>query len=174
MNFWLALAGALLVAWPVHAQEAAAAKGYFPALPPSVRCTKELLPGTWKLLALYEVPAGAELAAYVTRPLQFYVFSADSRYGSYGGALSDIAPSEVKDAVFSQQKNIQQYVVNDAGMVFFYKDSIAIDSLACFIVAQDGGAFQRGQMLLMPPERAAKGRLVKIYQKIWAEPETGK
>jgi hypothetical protein len=144
----------------------------FPSLPPSSRCTKDLLAGTWKLLALYEVPAGREMQLYIKRPLQFNVFSHDGLYSSYISSWRDIPYQNVKREAFAQKGGPQQFVVKDSGIIFFYKDGIAIDSLACFIVAQNDGPFELGQMLLMPPEQAARGRLVKIYQKVWIDTGT--
>ena len=99
------------------------------------------------------------------------VFEDDNRYGEYISPLRDVAINEVeKVAITSAGKTIQQYNLNDSGQIFFYKNSIATDSLACFISARNEGAFEIGQMLLMPPEKAAKGRkMVKIYQKMRME-----
>ena len=162
----------------VHAASAQAlpsnSREFFPKLPQSNLCTKDILPGAWKLLMVYESPPAAEMTLYASRPLQYYLFDSAGRYGDYVSSLRDISIDDIRKEVARQQTNLQQYVVNDAGMLFFYKDSIAIDSLACFIVAQDSGPFESGQMLLMPPQRAAKGRMVKVYQKVWAETEQAK
>ena len=143
----------------------------FPKLPPSKVCDKNSLVGVWKLLMVYEVPSGKEIGLYTERPLQYMVFEDDNRYGEYISPLRDVAINEVeKVAITSAGKTIQQYNLNDSGQIFFYKNSIATDSLACFISARNEGAFEIGQMLLMPPEKAAKGRkMVKIYQKMRME-----
>ena len=143
--------------------------GFFPKLPPSVLCKKELLPGTWKLVTVYEAPSGPEMALYTVRPLQYYVFTASGLYGTYIAPLRALTHDEARLAALNDTKVPQQYVVNKSGMLFFYKDSIAIDSLACFIVAQDMGAFARGQMLLMPPQRSCPGRLLfqRLLRRRW-------
>lgn len=141
----------------------------FPVLPPSEFCTKEDLIGIWKLLMVYEVPSGHEIELYTRRPLQYYVFEADSRYGEYTNILNAITLKDMRDSVILNQRYIQQYSLNKTGMIFFYKDSSPIDSLACFIVAKTTPPFAKGQMLLMPSVKSAKGRMVKVYQKLFME-----
>ena len=145
----------------------------FPKLPPSKVCDKNSVVGVWKLLMVYEVPSGKEIALYTDRPLQYMVFDDDNRYGEYISPLRDVAINEVeKVAITSAGKTIQQYNVDNSGQIFFYKNSIATDSLACFISARNDGAFEIGQMLIMPPEKTANGRkMVKIYQKMRMEKE---
>jgi|GEM_PF-2811582 len=143
----------------------------FPTLPPSAFCKKEDLIGIWKLVMLYEVPSGREIEIYTQRPLQYYVFEADSRYGEYVSILSAATLKEVHDSVMKGQRQILQYSLNKSGMVFFYKDGTAVDRLACFIVAKTNPPFAKGQLLLMPSEKSARGRLVKIYQKRFMELE---
>lgn len=166
----LVLSVVLLSANYVQAQTAptpTSSVGYFPTLPPSEYCTKEKVLGTWRLLMVYETPAGRELERYVTNPLQYYVFQEDDRYGEYAGPLSVLTDTEISNYAIHQKDYYQQYVVDSKGIVFFYREGIAIDSLACFIVATSVKPFMLGQMMLMPPQRAAAGgRMVKVYQKI--------
>ena len=143
----------------------------FPRLPLSKICTKDKLVGIWKLLMVYEVPAGNELALYNKRPLQYFVFEADNRYGDFVSSLRAVSQKDVRSFALNNPKVLQQYVVNKFGILFFYKDGIAVDSLACFVVASSDGPFQEGQMLLMPPENVAHGRMVKVYQKMPLEIE---
>lgn len=144
----------------------------FPKLPPSSLCTREKLIGIWKLIMIYEVPPGTEMKIYTINPLQYYVFDANTRYGQYMSMLRAITLQEVKDIAIKQQKDLQQFSVK-SGMLFLYKDNVAVDSLACFIVARHSAPFMAGQLLLMPTEKAARGRLVKVYQKMFLEFEAG-
>lgn len=144
----------------------------FPKLPPSTFCTKENLIGMWKLLMVYEVPSGHEIKVYTYNPLQFYVFNSDSRYGRYESVLHAITLSDVKKIALSQISNTQQYTLNQSGILYFYKDRIAVDSMACFIVAGNSGPFLSGQLLLMPPKKSTRGRMVKVYQKMFPEFES--
>lgn len=137
----------------------------FPKLPPSVVCNNSNINGIWKLLMVYEVPSGREISLYTSRPLQYVVFEADSRYGEYISSLRDVSASEVRNSVLTQ-KEAEQFTLNEAGVAFFYKANIAVDSLACFIVSKNEGAFEKGQLLLMPPKNTGSGRMVKIYQKM--------
>lgn len=142
----------------------------FPKLPPSSLCTKEKLLGTWKLLMVYEVPSGREMKTYSDYPLQYYVFRDDSRYGEYIGPLQALTLAEVQRISIDAQTNTRQFVISDKGMLFFYNNRLAVDSLACFIVEGASPPFRIGQMLLMPPEKAAaKGRMVKVYQRMAIE-----
>ena len=63
---------------------------------------------------------------------------------------------------------LQQFVIQKSGMIFFYQNSVAVDSQACFIVASHVGSFLVGQMLMMPPAGQTSVRLVKVYEKIWS------
>jgi len=171
--FFLAASFAVPAMAQVAAQTApTSSREVFPALPQSKICDKNSLVGAWKLLMVYEVPSGKEIALYTNRPLQYLMFEPDSRYGEYISPLRVVTVNSARKAALAP-KTIQQYTVSDSGLVFFYKNSIASDSLACFIVAKDEGAFEAGQMLLMPPEKVAKGRMVKVYQKVPLEREAG-
>lgn len=163
---------------PSHAQTVSnptsnptSSRDIFPKLPPSSLCTREKLVGIWKLIMVYEVPSGREMELYYTHPLQYYVFEADNRYGDYVSVLYAATLKEVKETALSKQKALQQYIIDKSGMVFFYKERIAVDSLACFIVAKATPPFMAGQMLLMPPEKSTQGRMVKVYQKMYMELE---
>lgn len=154
---------------PAYAQDSSlpySSMEIFPKLPLSKVCSKDKLVGTWKLLMVYELPVGNELALFRRNPLQYIIFDADNRYGEFISTLRAVTMREVRSYSISQQKVLQQYVVNKSGILFFYKDGIPVDSLACFIVASNDAPFQDGQMLLMPPENVARGRMVKVYQKM--------
>ena len=144
----------------------------FPRLPQSTFCTKEKLVGTWKLLMIYEVPSGSEIAKYTSNPLQYYIFEQDGRYGEYVSILRAITMKEVRESVITKQQKLQQFTLNKTGLMYLYRDGIVTDSLACFLVASANPPFMTGQMLLMPPEKASRGRLVKVYQKMYPELET--
>lgn len=162
-----------LAAFPFFVVNAAPTSSFdvFPKLPRSKYCDKNTILGAWKLLMVYEVPSGREIGLYTLRPLQYMIFEPDSRYGEYVSSLRAISPNDARQFALDQ-KAPQQYTLNNSGIVFFYKNAIATDSLACFIVADNDGPFEAGQMLLMPPEKAAGGRrMVKVYQKMPLEPE---
>ena len=156
---------------PTPEPKPTSSRDVFPKLPPSSICTKEGLIGMWKLLMVYEVPSGREIEFYTVNPLQYFVFEPDSRFGEYTSMLHAITLKDIRNTVLSKQKTVQQFSINKSGMIFFYKDSIAVDSLACFMVAKTAAPFRIGQLLLMPSEKAAKGRMVKIYQKVFPELE---
>lgn len=143
----------------------------FPKLPQSSLCKKEKLVGTWKLIMVYEVPSGKEIELYTNSPLQYYVFEGDNRYGEYVSMLQAITMKEIRDTIIVKQKKLQQFSINKDGFLFFYTDAVATDSLACFMVEKGAPPFRAGQLLLMPPEKAARGRLVKVYQKMFPELE---
>lgn len=144
----------------------------FPKLPPSSLCAKEKLLGTWKLLMVYEVPSGREMKTYMNSPLQYYVFTPDNRYGEYVGPLQALTLQEVKTLAIDMKSENRQFVVNDKGMLFFYTNRLAVDSLACFIVEGAIAPFRTGQLLLMPPEKSARGgRMLKVYQRVAVESE---
>lgn len=143
----------------------------FPKLPESSLCTKEKLVGTWKLLMVYEVPSGREIELYTGSPLQYYVFEPDTRYGEYISILGAVTLKAVREMAIDKQKTPQQFLINKDGLIFFYKAGLAVDSLACFLVEKTSPPFRVGQLLLMPPEKAAKGRMLKVYQKMFPEME---
>jgi hypothetical protein len=145
----------------------------FPKLPKSSVCTQEKIAGTWKLLLIYEVPSGRELEIYSTLPMQYYIFrSADGRYGDYMGVLQSMSMAQIQNLAIDKLEDLKQYVVNSSGMLFFYRNRIPVDSLACFIVEEPQPPFMRGQLLLMPPEKSSQGRrLLKVYQRVLLEHE---
>jgi hypothetical protein len=154
---------------PAYAQDSGQAYSsieMFPKLPLSKICTKDKLVGAWKLLMVYEVPAGNELSIFRRNPLQYIIFDADNRYGEFISSLRAVSMREVRSYSITQQKVLQQYVVNKYGILFFYKDGIPVDSLACFVAVSNDPPFEDGQLLLMPPENVARGRMVKVYQKM--------
>lgn len=145
-------------------------RDFFPTLPASSICTKEKLAGIWKLITVYEVPSGNEMSNYINNPLQFYVFESDSRYGQYKSVLRAITLKDMRDFALNKIDGNQQFAINQSGMVFFYKNGVAVDSLACFIVANNMPPFRTGQLLLMPPQKAAAGtRMLKVYEKLYLE-----
>jgi len=143
----------------------------FPKLPPSKFCTKESIAGVWKLVMVYEVPSGSEMQTYAKYPLQYQIFEDDNLYGDYIGVLGSRSVLEARREARRKLDGFRQYVVDDSGGLFLYKDGIAVDKLACFIVASTTPPFSYGQMLLMPPQKSATARLVKVYQKMPNEPE---
>ncbi len=163
----ISLIAALLISGFVQTAQAAptSSREVFPKLPPSVTCSKEAVAGVWKLLMVYEVPSGNEIKLYTERPLQYLVFEADSRYGDYISPLRAINTNSIRNYVIAD-KEPRQFTLNDAGILYIYKAGIPIDSLACFIAAENSGPFEAGQLLIMPPKNLAKGRMVKIYQKM--------
>lgn len=145
----------------------------FPRLPASKLCTKDKIVGLWKLAMLYEVPAGREMKSYVTHPLQYFVFDADLRSAEYKSIIRNINLREVKSLAMANSDLVRQFVVTESGMIFFYKNSIAVDSLACFIVDVNLPPFRAGQMLIMPPEKAAAGvRMLRVYERAYLEFES--
>ncbi len=144
-----------------------------PRLPISKLCTKDKIIGVWKLAMLYEVPAGREMKSYVTHPLQYFVFESDSRSGEYRSIIRNINLHQIRDLVMGNIDVVRQFTVAESGMIFFYKNSVAVDSLACFIVDSGTPPFRVGQMLLMPPERAAAGvRMLRVYERAYLEFES--
>lgn len=165
-SFFVLVAGGAYAQFPSSSSTINSAN-VFPKLPPSELCTKDKIVGTWKLLMVYEAPASAELERYVRNPMQYYIFNDDSIYGEYIGSISDLSIDRITNFVMNEAKALQQFVVDGSGTVYFYKNSIATDSLACFISADNSPPFSIGQMLLMLPKNAASsGRMVKVYQKI--------
>ena len=138
----------------------------FPQLPPSRACATQDLPGIWKLHRVYEAPLGTEMTAFLANPVQYILFDANSTYSKYNAGQTEIPPASIRGEITQHTSGLQQYVVDASGFVFFYQDGKAIDTQACFIVANPLGQFQAGQLLMMPPEGTIQGRLVKVYVRI--------
>lgn len=142
----------------------------FPELPPSSLCSKDKLVGIWKLLMVYEQPSGSEIDVFFDSPLQYLVFEPDSLYGEYKGILHNITLKDMRERVLNNSNRSQQFTVSNSGMLFFYKNGISYDSLACFFVEALKPPFRQGQLLIMPPEKSAGGkRLLKVYEKVFIE-----
>lgn len=138
---------------------------YFPVLPPSRPCTPQDVPGLWRLGQVYENPAGSVFSDFTAYPTQYLFFSGD---GTYNASKVQPAPDDnVALSYLSTQKpqSLQQFLVQESGFIFFYRDGAAIDTQACFIVANQRDPFRIGQMLLMPPQGQSATRVVKVYDR---------
>jgi hypothetical protein len=161
---------------PSGAATSSAPTGYFPSLPPSRPCVKKDLLVMWKLEHVYENPAGVAMATYNAQPFQYIRFLPNSTYRE----LKDINQPLSKMAVKQQMKaqtggSLLQYVVSDTGIIYFYRDGVATDTMACFIVANPKEPFMVGEMLLMPPapeQGQPASRMVKVYNKAFASSDT--
>ncbi len=144
----------------------------FPALPPSRACVRKDLQGTWKLQNVYEEQVGTETADFQNNPVQYLSFENDNIYAQIRAGRSDLSTTAIQDAVKSARgKDLSQYLMHESGMLYFYKNGVAAETRACFIVASDAGNFRAGQLLLMPPQGQHPGRMVKVYAKIWEPAE---
>jgi|GEM_PF-2991894 len=142
--------------------------GRVPALPSARKCTPKDAPGLWKLMMVYEEPKGGETTEFYARPSQYLWFQPDSSYGQYWSDRDVLLhPQMIRNAMRSQAQGLQQYLVHESGMLYFYLNSAAVKTQACFIVDQDKDFFYEGQMLLMPPNVQSPTRWVKVYTKIW-------
>ncbi len=145
--------------------------GYFPALPPSRLCTKNDIAGFWRLSMVYESPTGVELTDFSANPFQYVLFNNDSTFSIYKSTQSEKADAEVLKSMRAKKGGVlEQFVMHESGVLYFYKDGVAYDSLACFIVANRLDPFNVGQMLFMPPPDKATIRMVKVYQKVYSAP----
>ena len=138
-----------------------------PALPASNPCTSETIVGLWKLQNVYEDPAGSETASFSVSPLQYLFFGGKGIYGRYNATADGMKPKAIVGEMKTHTTGLQQYVVQESGMVYYYLDKVANDVQACFIVEDERSPFLRGNMLLMPPKGQITGRLIKHYVKIW-------
>jgi len=138
--------------------------GNFPALPVSDPCQPVSVMGLWRLAQLYELPEGAEKATFTTSPMQYLMFRNNTTFARYNAGAVELPPADAIKQMDQAGGPLLQFVVQN-GMVFFYQEQKASDTQACFIVREPQGAFQRGQMLLMPPKGQIQGRLVKVYQR---------
>lgn len=152
-------APALVITTPPVAQSS-----YFPALPPSKPCNRQDVDGLWKLKQVYEVPAGKITTDFNAKPHQYLLFTRDETYTVYKDVWGEKGPKEVFLGMRNARTQaLQQFVVHESGIVFFYTDGRPVDSKACFIVANPQAPFVAGQMLLMPPEGTSKIRSLRVY-----------
>jgi hypothetical protein len=137
----------------------------FPSLPPSRPCTMQDVQGMWRLLDVFEDPPGQEMGNFAVNRYQYMLFDKDNVFGKYSSPTISLPAVMLKPEIEKQarQQGLQQYLLNESGVLYFYSQGIATDSMACFIVANERGVFTVGQMLLMPPKGQIKGRLVKSY-----------
>jgi hypothetical protein len=150
------------------------AVGYFPALPPSRPCVKKDMRSAWKLVQVYENPIGTALAQFNAEPFQYLYFDPDTTIREYKSSQQPLSGMEVKQKMMAQQGTLKQYLVHESGIIYFYQDGVAVDSQACFIVANRQEPFVPGQMLLMPPAppegQQAASRVVKVFKRIQLTP----
>lgn len=150
--------------------EAAPVKADIPPLPQSRSCKAPDLIGLWKLAQVFESPPGTEISAFTGNPVQYLLFRPDSFYGRLNAGKTEMPAGAAISNITQHTAGQQQYVAQNSGFVYFYQDSVAVDTQACFIVAKSSDGFTQGQMLLMPPQGKINGRLVKAYSKVWTPP----
>lgn len=136
---------------------------HVPALPESRPCTAGDVVGAWRLAQVYENPPDAAMRDFSATPYQYLLFSGDSTYSSYKNISPGDETSIVAQLSAPSQQGLQQFLVQEGGFIFFYRDGIAIDTQACFIVVNPKDPFTAGQMLMMPPQGQSAVRLVKVY-----------
>lgn len=140
-----------------RAADAAAIK-FFP-LPPSRPCDKKNIIGEWQQIGVYEQIAGNPNADFKASAQTLLLFQPDGVYSESPGA----APTP--------DNLLKQYVVTDAGLLYYYRDGKVSGSMACFIVATQQDNFLPGQMLHMPPAPADGSipsvRNVFVYSRPW-------
>ncbi len=140
--------------------------GDFPPLPPSRPCARPDADGLWQLKAVYENPRGPTSADFANNPYQYILFLRDDTYRTYKEIWGEKTPEQVKKALeAAPPASVQQFVVHESGMVFFYVDGQNIDTQACFIVANQRGPYEPGEMILMPPEGRIATRLALVYER---------
>ena len=154
---------------------------FFPAMPQAMPCRAEDLKFEWHLVALYEVPNGAEMQALRATPNQKIFFdhitgevmewlippivaNMDSTQKKIqeeaDRRLREETPKGVlSENIWSGQANrVSRYALNN-GLLYYYEKGAAegaqpIGSHACFSVINGDSPFQRGQLLLMAPANA--------------------
>lgn len=137
----------------------------FPPLPPARPCNARDLYGIWELVNVYEEPTGPASANFASIPHQYVMYKKDSIYGKYNSATSAVPASMIEVELDKQQRALHQYLVNESGIIYYYNQGVAVDSMACFIVANRRGPFLVGEMILMPPKGQSETRLVKLYSR---------
>ena len=139
--------------------------GKFPKLPESRACERRDLDGLWQMKKVYEVPVGGEAAAFVSQPYQYMLYSRDDTYRQYKSSWEERSDGVVLNRLREQQpEKLQQYVLHESGVVFFYEDGVVTSAWACFIVVNPNEEFVFGQMLLMPPQGQNTTRLLKMFE----------
>jgi len=147
--------------------QAAGQQVTIPDLPPSLPCKTEWLAGLWLQTQAFESPLGKETELFKQNPMQYIGFSKDSRLYRYNSGKTYTDPKVVLDLVTNHSGALVQYLLQDTGMLYFYQDSVAIDSQVCFIVAETHPPYAAGNLILMPPKGTIQGRLIKLYRKVW-------
>jgi len=141
--------------------------GDFPPLPPSRPCARPDADGMWKLTAVYENPRSSMSTDFASYPHQYILFLRDDTYRTYKDVWGDKSDAQVRVDLEKEQPTVlQQFLVHQSGILFFYKDGAFLDSQACFIVANSKGPYNQGQIILMPPEGQSSVRLAMVYTRI--------
>jgi hypothetical protein len=141
--------------------------GNFPPLPPSRPCARPDTDGLWKLKNVFENPRGPTTSDFANNPHQYILFLRDDTYRTYKDVWGEKSSEQVRTELeTTPAANLQQFLVHESGMIFFYVDGVNIDSQACFIVANPRGSYLAGQMILMPPEGRIATRLAMVYERI--------
>ena len=145
-----------------------ATPGTVPELSPARPCTQKDAEGLWKLIQVYEEPAGPESAVFYSMPSQYIKLKPDSTFEQYDTERDVPMKISALEALMKEgTKTLQQYVMQVGGQLYFYRDGVAIKQQACFIVAESNSYFGAGQMLFMPPNTQSPTRWVKVYSRVW-------
>jgi hypothetical protein len=139
----------------------------FPPLPPSRTCSVQDLEGIWRLVVIYEDPPGPETTGFGVNRFQYLMFDKNTVFGKYNSPNTPLPADMVRSEIekIQQQQGLQQYLLNESAIIYFYSQGIAVDAMACFIVVNERGNFKAGQLILMPPKGQTKTRLAKVYER---------
>ncbi len=137
---------------------------YFPQLPPASACLKKDIVGLWRLTRVYETPVHSETQTFAAQPYQYMFFDWEDTYRQLKNSTA-VDEKALVEQFRTAGGDLQQYVVNETGFVYFYTNSVATETMACFIVANQTNEFTLGDMLLMPPAGQSAVRMVKVYER---------
>ena len=144
----------------------------FPPLPPSRPCSVQDLAGMWRLVVIYEDPPGTETTGFGVNRFQYLMFDKNTVFGKYNSPNTPLPADMLRGEIekIQQQQGLQQYLLNESAILYFYSQGIAVDAMACFIVVNERGTYKPGQLILMPPKGQTKTRLAKVYERYNIKP----
>lgn len=140
----------------------------FPALPPSRPCVANDIDGLWKMVQVFESPAGSHLMRFTSYPHQYVFFKPNAVYANLELMTPPESAQKVADDLLdAPNEPLRQYVLGERGFLYSYVSGAVSDTQVCFIVANATDRFTAGHMLLMPPaDRGRTSRLVKVYERM--------
>lgn len=133
---------------------------------PRVRfCYQNDMRGFWKLRRVFETPEGVMAGDFKEFSHQYFYFEGNGIRYDLKSKQEHVDRGKLLQAMKdSKGDDLQQFVVNDSGGLYFYTNRELAGSYYCGIAEESGGPYLQGDMILTPAEGQG-GSLFTVWQR---------